>query len=100
MTALCPVCDAERAMRGLTRPKRGHIKARLLAYIECAGPQGLTVDDLERLTKLGHQSVSARVHELKAGGCIVAAGKRTNPSGKPATTWRALGADEVTGLLR
>lgn len=86
----CPHCGSGQLVMGLDAPpKRGTIIGTLLRLIRAAGPQGLTVEDLEKLTKLPHQSVSARVHDLNNRGDICAVGSRPNRSGKRAATWVA-----------
>lgn len=86
----CPHCGSKQGAMFLGRPKRGNIKAKILETINNAGPQGVTVDDLERLLALPHQTVSARVNELGNAREIDTNGKRQNPSGKPAWVWVGL----------
>ena len=51
-------------------------------------PQGLTCDDVERLTSLRHQTASARVKELRDMGKIVDSGRRAKTrSGRSAVVY-------------
>lgn len=86
----CPHCGSGQVVMGLAmRPRRGQIISTILRMLKDAGPQGLTVEDLETLTHLPHQSVSARVHDLHRRGAIAPIGVRKNRSGRAASTWVA-----------
>lgn len=89
----CPHCGSGQLVMGLAAaPKRGQIRATIARLIRSAGPQGLTVEDLKDLTKLEHQTVSARVHDLWRAGEIEQASARHTRSGRPAWAWRAVDA--------
>jgi len=47
-------------------------------------PQGLTCDEVEVMTGRSHQSVSARIRELKQADRIAQAGRRSTRSGRNA----------------
>jgi predicted transcriptional regulator len=52
---------------------------------------GLTCDELERITRLKHQTASARLRELVVRGLVYDTGvKRKTSSGRAACVWRAV----------
>lgn len=54
-----------------------------------SGSHGLTVDQLEQLLNRSHQSVSARVNELRDKGWVVDSGERRKTrSGRSAIVWK------------
>lgn len=83
---VCPACgycqQGRLALSG--PPKRGNIKESIRRLLKACGPQGLTVEDLTKLTHVGHQSVSARVHELERAGELRCVDARATSSGTPA----------------
>lgn len=91
----CPNCGSGQIVLGLKRaPRRGKIIDEIFRLLQLAGPQGLTAEDVEALTHLGHQTVSARIHDLELRGVIEAAEQRpTKRSGRPAWAWRAISAE-------
>ena len=59
-----------------------------VAHIHRNGGGGLTVDQLEQILNRSHQSVSARVNELRNKGWLVDSGKkRDTRSERPAIIW-------------
>jgi hypothetical protein len=83
----CPHCgrDANQPALLLTgRPKRGQLMSSIRRLFRNCGPQGLTAEDVERLTRAGHASVSARVHDLARRGEITHVGLRETESGRRA----------------
>ncbi len=69
-------------------PLKHDLRARVLRAIAGYESHGATSDHLECVLGLRHQSVSARITELKAANLIVPAGKRPTRSGRLATAWR------------
>jgi hypothetical protein len=83
----CPHCGRDANQPALllaARPKRGTLPATLRRMLRDCGPQGLTVEDLTRLTRVGHQSVSARVHDLWNRGELDCVGERATSTGRTA----------------
>lgn len=61
---------------------------------------GLTDDEIEVLTRLKHQTASARRRELVLLGLVVDSGhRRPTRSGRPATVWRAVAPHEQVQLF-
>lgn len=77
-------CAQQGTLALASRPKRGAIKESIRRLLRQCGPQGLTVEDLTKLTHVGHQSVSARVHELDRAGELRCVDARATSSGTPA----------------
>lgn len=72
----------------MSSPRALSTKQGILEAIRAAGPTGCTVSEL--ITALGapHQTVSARLSELKQDGKILDSGRgRISPAGIPATAW-------------
>jgi hypothetical protein len=68
-------------------PTLGTKQARVLELLR-SRPDGLTDDDLERLTGWRHQTVSARRRELVLADLAVDSGRtRRTSSGRSATVW-------------
>jgi len=64
-----------------------------------SGSHGLTVDQLEQLLNRSHQSVSARVNELRDKGWVVDSGERRKTrSGRKAIVWQPSTASRSQGL--
>jgi predicted transcriptional regulator len=62
------------------------------------GAVGLTVDAIEQRLNRSHQSVSARVNELRNKGWLVDSGiTRLTRSGRPAIVWRPSTAARLQG---
>jgi len=66
-------------------PVRGQMQLRVLEAVREHGP--LTCEAVERLLDASHQSVSARLKELKEAGMIQVTGQATNRSGRVAWTY-------------
>ncbi len=63
---------------------------RIIRYIQQWPHAGATTDEVVAALKMSHQTVSARMSELKKGGYLVYAGKtRLTKLGKPAKAWIA-----------
>ena len=77
--------DAHRSVK----PLKSGMRERLHGIIKMRGERGLTVDELEIVTGMPHQTVSARVHEMAKLGTIVDTGKRPTRSGRNAAVWIA-----------
>ena len=76
------------ANRSVKSLKEG-MRDRLLRVIRLAS-LGLTVDELESVTGLPHQTASPRVNELAKSGQIVDSGqRRPTRSGRNAVVWVA-----------
>jgi predicted transcriptional regulator len=74
---------------GRRKGRKPTARLAVLRAIRSAEPQGLTVDEVERLLRLTHQTASARVHELRRAGLVVDSGrKRMTRNGREATVWR------------
>lgn len=61
-------------------------KARIYAFINSRGARGATTDEVQIATGMLHQTVSARMSELKASDLIV-----PNGESRPTRTGRAAG---------
>ena len=60
-----------------------------ISYAVANGGTGLTCDQVEQIVGGSHQTVSARVNELRDKGYIVDSGaRRPTRSGRKATVWR------------
>jgi hypothetical protein len=67
------------------------LRERVLNIIKTAGPMGLTCDECEAVLGMRHQTVSARVTELRNETRIVDSGqRRPTRSGRKATVWVAV----------
>lgn len=65
-------------------------RQRVLLCIRTYWESGCTCDDVEKLTGMRHQNVSARINALAKEGAIVSDGeKRATRSGGLAIVWRA-----------
>lgn len=72
--------------------KEGKDALRRAVYdLIAAASEGLTCDEVEVVLGRSHQSVSARITELKAQGRIVVAGRRPTRTGSPAAVYVAAG---------
>lgn len=70
------------------RPVAGTLRARVLAVFERCGAHGATCDEVERDMDGRHQTISARVYELRNGGWIVDSGRtRKTRSGRQAIVY-------------
>jgi hypothetical protein len=59
-----------------------------IATVRDGGGSGLTVDQLEQILNRSHQSVSARVNELRDKGWVMDSGRRRKTrSGRKAIVW-------------
>ncbi|MFT3836747.1 MAG: hypothetical protein QM723_07105 [Myxococcaceae bacterium] len=58
------------------------------AIRQCLDVAPMTVDELEHHLRVGHQSISARVHEMASRGVLVPIGTRPGRSGRPCRIWR------------
>lgn len=73
-------------------PVRATKREAILQLFRVRGSSGMTVDELEEITLMPHQTASARVHDLKNDGLIVNTGvKRKTRMGRPATVWKISG---------
>lgn len=92
MSAGCPLCGASVAqldlsgIRFLARVNKTAAILRLLRDVA----QGLTWEEIARVTKFSHATVSARLHDLQGRNEIVAHGKRRTQSGRLATVFRVV----------
>ena len=60
-----------------------------ISYAAAEGSAGLTCDQVEQLLSGSHQTISARVNELRDKGYIVDSGvRRPTRSGRKAAVWR------------
>jgi|HubBroStandDraft_1064217.scaffolds.fasta_scaffold281960_2 hypothetical protein len=76
------------AAQSLPEPALARLEAVVFASIVSFGGFGCTDDELERLTELSHQTVSARRRGLVQKGRIVDSGlRRQTRSGRKATVW-------------
>jgi predicted transcriptional regulator len=81
--------DNSLAANRSVKERKEPMRERLLRVIRAAGERGVTVDELERVTALPHQTASPRIHELALMGRIVDAGTRPTRSGRKAAVWVA-----------
>lgn len=65
---------------------KAKLQAEVLKHIRLLG--SATSDDVENMTGLSHQTVSARMTELKALNAIVPAEHKKTRSGRSAQAWR------------
>lgn len=56
--------------------------------LNCIKTKGRTCDEIEEILFLRHQTVSARIRELKKEGTITGDGQRITRSGRNAIVWR------------
>lgn len=78
------VCDAyhggadtsKAAAKSVSASVRVMQRAKVLAALEEYGPMGATCDQVEVALGGSHQSISARISELKRDGAIVDSGRR------------------------
>lgn len=56
------------------------LRKRIWTFIHARGQEGATVDEIESASGLRHQTVSARVSELKAMKLLVPSGERRKTS--------------------
>ena len=83
--------DTSTAAGASIAPHLGALQARVLRLIRGTAA-GVTDDDLERLTDLRHQTVSARRRELVLAGFVYDTGeRRRTSSGRLAAVWKAAG---------
>jgi hypothetical protein len=70
------------------RPMVNRLAAIVLEIIESSRTLGKTCDEIEEVSKLKHQTVSARVRELFQKGLIEdSGGRRATRSGRRAIVW-------------
>jgi predicted transcriptional regulator len=79
--------DNSRAANRSVKERKEPMRERLYRVIRAAGERGVTVDELEIIFQLAHQTASPRVHELALMGRIVDAGTRPTRSGRKAAVW-------------
>lgn len=74
------------------RPKRGEHRARVLAALKDAGPDGLTDFQIAEAVGLTQPSAGKRRLDLQRLGLVGprVGVRRLSPSGSPAQVWRAL----------
>ncbi len=78
--------ESEEAHASLSVEHKSEVRGRLLVEVGKRKKRGMTCDDLERVTKLRHQTVSARIVELLAAGDLVrTARRRQTRSGRMAS---------------
>lgn len=65
------------------------LRWKVYSLIE-ASPDGLTCDEVEIAIRRTHQTVSARITELKAEGRLIVVGRRPTRSGSTAGVYVAL----------
>jgi hypothetical protein len=70
-------------------PKLGSLRREVLDTIRTAGWNGLTSEEVEDILEKRHQTVSARILELRKGRWLIPHGRRTNRSGRQANVWVA-----------
>jgi hypothetical protein len=76
------------AAESLPEPALARLEATVLRSISASGDFGRTDDELERITMLTHQTVSARRRGLVQKGRVVDSGtQRATRSGRKATVW-------------
>ncbi|MBD3262492.1 MAG: hypothetical protein GF334_12640, partial [Candidatus Altiarchaeales archaeon] len=64
------------------------LRQKVYNYLVALGTKGATDDELEQLTELKHQTVSARRRELVIDGYVRDSGEtRASRSGRQATIW-------------
>ena len=88
----CPLCKGGQASLNLGTPKRGNIKAAILALIKTVGADGITAEEISRALAVPAHVVAARVCELHNRGDVRVAGSRVNVSGKRAQVYAAVPA--------
>ena len=72
-------------------PSLASTQYKILSIIRYYATSGCTDDELEGVTGLRHQSVSARRRELVLAGLVVDSGeRRLTSSGRMATVWKAM----------
>ncbi len=70
------------------RPTVQSIRAEVLDTIHQGKSWGQTCDEIETMIDLPHQTVSARIWELRKAGLVVDSGRRrTTRSGRGAIVW-------------
>ena len=81
---------SEAAFKSTPKLIRARQKSMIFSLIQRRATTGLTCDEIEAATTWPHQSVSARMTELKAEGLIVASlFKRKTRTGRNAQVWVA-----------
>lgn len=86
--AVDPEKTLSEALNAEVRESPLSLRDQVLALIKDNGPMGYTTDELEQALSATHQSVSARVNQLKNQGLIKSAGRtRATRSGRQATVW-------------
>jgi hypothetical protein len=85
---------SQAAAVSLSAKTLGRLEALVLQHVTNAGNQGITDDELEVLTKLSHQTVSARRRGLVLQGLVKDSGVvRLTRAERKATVW-VLGTEE------
>jgi transposase len=64
------------------------LRELVLFTIRASGHRGMTCDEIEQILDMRHQTISARVNELRNGGWIVDSGiRRPTRSNRNAVVW-------------
>lgn len=87
--------DTSRAAASSIKPIASQLRAKVLNVIrlgvDYSCEKGATCDEVEKILRLPHQTVSARVHELMKSGAIVDSGeRRLTTSKRKAIVWKAV----------
>src|SRR5690348_17175302 len=76
--------ESEAANESIRNLKEG-LRGRIIGLLKSSGP--MTSDDIEARTGMRHQTVSARLAEMKKSETIVQAGRKQTRSGRWAAAW-------------
>jgi hypothetical protein len=72
------------------KPTAAAVRGRILAELQARGSTGATCDELEQALNMKHQTVSARITEMKKSGTIYDTGhRRDTRTGRGAAVLRA-----------
>lgn len=83
--------DAGAAFAARVDMPRGGSKRLIMRYLQACGDRGATCEEIERETKLLHQSASSALRTLYRTGVVEDSGlRRANKSGYRARIWRAV----------
>lgn len=83
-------------MRFVARHNKTAAILRLLRDV----PAGLTWEEVAKVTKFSHATVSARLNGLTGRGLVVPNGKRLTSSGRLATVFRAVGPTDEKDTVK
>jgi hypothetical protein len=76
------------------KPVAPGVRQRVFEFILKRGKRGATREEIERSTKIKHQTINPRIAELRKAGLIRESGKsRPTRSGRSAAVWIAVGVE-------